>query len=107
LPVLDRVPSWSHLLLCAADVQPGLGVSWAYASMVDSNLDRPFDAVLFDWCGTLVEYPLAEDPFRPALQRLGRPHDDQSITELVAAFEEADRHPAAVESDKHCESIKR
>jgi HAD superfamily hydrolase (TIGR01509 family) len=64
---------------------------------------RPFDAVLFDWCGTLVEYPLDEDRFRPVLQKLGRPHDETSVAELVAAFHLARRHPEAVESDKRCD----
>lgn len=65
--------------------------------------ERSFDAVLFDWCGTLVEYPLDEDRFRPVLRRLGRPHDDASVAELVAAFQEAEQHPDAVESDQRCD----
>jgi len=64
---------------------------------------RSFDAVLFDWCGTLVEYPLHEDRFRPVLQRLGRPHDDASVAKLVAAFQQAAQHPAAIESDTRCD----
>jgi len=64
---------------------------------------RPFDAVLFDWCGTLVEYPLREDRFRPVLRRLGRPHDDASVAALVTAIREAEQHPAAIEADRRCD----
>ena len=67
------------------------------------NPERSFDAVLFDWCGTLVEYPLDEDRFRPVLERMGRPHDAASVAELVAAFQAAEQHPEAVESDKRCD----
>ncbi len=70
---------------------------------MDGNLGRSFDAVLFDWCGTLVEYPKTEDRFRPVLKHLGRSYDEASVAELVAAFEEAEQHPAAVESDKRCD----
>jgi len=64
---------------------------------------RSFDAVLFDWCGTLVEYPLDEDRFRPILTRLGRPDGDDAVAELVAAFHEAESHPRAIESDTRCD----
>lgn len=64
---------------------------------------RSFDAVLFDWCGTLVEYPSKEDRFRPLLRRLGRPYDSASVAELVAAFRQAEQHPDAIESDKRCD----
>ena len=70
---------------------------------MNTTRGRSFDAVLFDWCGTLVEYPLIQDRFRPILQRLGRPHDEASIAELVAAFEAAERHPEALESDERCD----
>ena len=64
---------------------------------------RSFDAVLLDWCGTLVEYPRMEDRFRPVLRRLGRPHDDASVAELATAFREAEQHPIAIESDRRCD----
>lgn len=67
------------------------------------TLQRSFDAVLFDWCGTLVEYPLHEDRFRPVLRRLGRPHDDDSVADLVSAFQQAARHPSAIASDERCD----
>ena len=73
-----------------------------YARAMSSSVERSFDAVLFDWCGTLVEYPLDEDRFRPVLQQLGRPHDDAAVTELVAAYRIAGRHPDAVEANKRC-----
>lgn len=66
-------------------------------------MGRSFDAVLFDWCGTLVEYPLDEDRFRPVLRRLGRPDDATSVAELVAAFQKAEQHPDAVEADQRCD----
>jgi len=62
-----------------------------------------FDAVLFDWCGTLVEYPLDEDRFRPILTRLGRPDDDGAVAGLVVAFQDAESHPAVIESDTRCD----
>ncbi len=65
--------------------------------------DRPFDAVLFDWCGTLVEYPTKERRFRQVLQRLGRPHDEQAAAELAIAYRQAASHPDAVESDQQCD----
>mgnify|MGYP003523535327 FL=1 len=65
--------------------------------------DRQFDAVLFDWCGTLVEYPTREQRFARVLERLGRPHDPQSVVELARAFATAEQHPDAIESDRHCD----
>ncbi len=67
------------------------------------DAERSFEAVLFDWCGTLVEYPLDEDRFRTVLQQLRRPHDEDSVTELVSAFQEAKQHPTAVESNTRCD----
>ena len=64
---------------------------------------RSFDAVLFDWCGALVEYPLREDRFRPVLQRLGLPHDEDAVADLVAAIRAAEQHPTAIEADKRCD----
>ena len=66
-------------------------------------LRRSFDAVLFDWCGTLVEYPLDEDRFRSVLRSLSRPHDDHSVAELVAVFQQAELHSDAIEADKSCD----
>ncbi len=64
---------------------------------------RPFDAVLFDWCGTIVEYPTTEDRFRPVLERLGRPSDDDAVAARSAAFNAASAHPDAIEADKRCD----
>jgi HAD superfamily hydrolase (TIGR01509 family) len=74
-----------------------------YARAMSSTVERSFDAVLFDWCGTLVEYPLDEDRFRPVLQRLGRPHDDTALGALVAAYRDAAQHPDALEADERCD----
>jgi HAD superfamily hydrolase (TIGR01509 family) len=64
---------------------------------------RVFDAVLFDWCGTLVEYPTKEDRFRPILERLGRPHDADTVTKLATAVREAEPHPDVVVADGRCD----
>ncbi len=74
-----------------------------YDRAMSSAAERSFDAVLFDWCGTLVEYPLEEDRFRPILRRLGRPHDEAAVDELVAVYREAERHPDAIEADRRCD----
>ena len=84
----------THLPACRCSV---------YGSAVNRGERRTFDAVLFDWCGTLVEYPLAEDRFRRVLRALRRPDDDASVAALVAAYREAELHPDAVESDRHCD----
>jgi len=68
-----------------------------------SRSERVFDAVLFDWCGTLVEYPTDEDRFRSVLQQMRRPHDPTSVAGLVAAYQEAERCPEAVEADRYCD----
>ena len=70
-----------------------------YDRHMSAPTERVFDAVLFDWCGTLVEYPLTADRFRHVLEGMGRPCDDESVADLVAAYQDAKRHPAAVESD--------
>lgn len=62
-----------------------------------------FDAVLFDWCGTLVEYPTHADRFRPILQRLGRPHDPDTLKRLVHDYEAAAAEPAARKADERCD----
>lgn len=72
-------------------------------SETGGRANRSFDAVLFDWCGTLVEYPTVHDRFRPVLQRLGRPHDEDSIAELVAAFHKAQQHPDVRKFDGQCD----
>lgn len=59
--------------------------------------------MLFDWCGTLVEYPTTGDRFRRVLERMGRPHDDTSVVDLVAAYQRARRRPMAIESDRRCD----
>ena len=43
--------------------------SRTYARVMSATAARVFDAVLFDWCGTLVEHPAAEDRFRRVLER--------------------------------------
>ncbi len=65
--------------------------------------DRRFDAVLFDWCGTLVEYPRREDRLRPVLQALGRGSDDDTIAETLGAIRRAEAHPDVVEADRTCD----
>ena len=65
--------------------------------------DRQFHAVLFDWCGTLVDYPTRAQRFARVLERLGHPHDRQSVVELAQAFATAQEHPDAIESDRHCD----
>src|SRR6056297_586578 len=80
----------------------GVVLSWPYRAVVTGRRAR-FDAVLFDWCGTLVEYPTHEDRFRPILQRLGRPHDPAGLERLVRAYETAAAEPAAREADKRCD----
>jgi len=62
-----------------------------------------FDAVLFDWCGTLVDYPSEEARFRPILERLGRPADNAEVARLATAFRQAAEHPNAIEADKRCD----
>ena len=68
-----------------------------------ADTDRQFDAVLFDWCGTLVEYPTREQRFTRVLERLGRPHDRRTVDELSQAFAIAKAHPEAIESDRVCD----
>ncbi|MGI9598170.1 MAG: HAD family hydrolase [Acidimicrobiales bacterium] len=64
---------------------------------------RAFDAVLFDWCGTLVGYPTEEERFRPILRRLGRPADEGDVSSLAEAYRAAETHPDAVEADRRCD----
>jgi HAD superfamily hydrolase (TIGR01509 family) len=66
-------------------------------------LHRTFDAVLFDWCGTLVEYPTKQERFRPILQRLGRPHDATAVSKLAAAYRAAEEHPDVIKADERCD----
>ncbi len=63
--------------------------------------DRQFDAVLFDWCGTLVEYPTREQRLAHVLERLGRPHDRRTVDALAMAYGAAKAHPEVIESDRH------
>jgi HAD superfamily hydrolase (TIGR01509 family) len=50
---------------------------------------RSFDAVLFDWSGTLVHDPPPPARIRRALATLDRPHDDEVVDRLWAALHEA------------------
>ncbi len=65
--------------------------------------ERSFDAVMFDWCGTLVEYPTKEERFQPILERLGRPHDEGAVSQLAAAFRGAEQHRDVLKSDERCD----
>lgn len=68
-----------------------------------ADTDRQFDAVLFDWCGTLVEYPTRQQRFTQVLERLARPHDRRTVDELAQAIATAENHLEAIESDRHCD----
>jgi HAD superfamily hydrolase (TIGR01509 family) len=68
-----------------------------------STSDRAFDAVFFDWCGTIVEYPTKEDRFQPILQRLGRSHDAATVKKLACAFRSAEAHPDVIKADELCD----
>ncbi|MCP4960343.1 MAG: HAD family hydrolase [Actinomycetia bacterium] len=59
------------------------------------------EAVLFDWCGTLVDYPTKEDRFGQVLEHLGRPTNQ--VEALAEAYRTAEKHPAAIEADKRCD----
>ncbi len=67
------------------------------------SVEAPIEAVLFDWCGTIVEYPTKQDRFRQVLDQLERPTDHTTITALVNAYRTAEQHPAAVEANKRCD----
>ncbi len=58
---------------------------------------------MFDWCGTLVEYPTEEERFQPILERLGRPHDEGAVAQLAAAFRGAEQHRDVLRSDRRCD----
>ena len=47
---------------------------------------RSFDAVLFDWSGTLVHDPPPQERIRRALATLDRTHDDEVVDRLWAAL---------------------
>jgi FMN phosphatase YigB (HAD superfamily) len=47
-------------------------------------MDRPFDAVLFDWRGTLVTTPTHTEWVAEALRRIGRPAEEGEVDELAA-----------------------
>lgn len=57
-----------------------------------SAAGRAFDAVLFDWCGTLVAYPTLEERIAHCLHQLGRVDD---VAGLAAAVRRAQTHPEA------------
>jgi HAD superfamily hydrolase (TIGR01549 family) len=52
---------------------------------------RSFDAVLFDWSGTLVHDPSPPERIRHALATLGRAHDDDPVDALWSALHSARR----------------
>jgi HAD superfamily hydrolase (TIGR01509 family) len=62
-----------------------------------------FDAVLFDWCGTLVGYPDEETRIRPALEALGRPSDVATVGLIAQAIRIAESDPRAIEADRRCD----
>lgn len=62
-----------------------------------------FDAVLFDWCGTLVEYPTRAERIRPVLECLGRPGTEDAVTDVVEAIARAEVHPDVVEAERRCD----
>ena len=49
-----------------------------------------FEAVLFDWRGTLVATPTLEGWVREAMRRLGRPAEEGPVAELVTLLDSAD-----------------
>jgi HAD superfamily hydrolase (TIGR01509 family) len=61
---------------------------------------RPFDAVLFDWRGTLVHDPPYEWWLREAARRLGRQGD---LASLVEALHGAAAHPDVVAGEQTCD----
>ncbi len=68
-------------------------------------MDRNFDAVLFDWRGTLVATSTPEAWVREALRRLGRHAQDERVAELVALLDGAedtlDRPGVDCDADLH------
>ncbi len=66
-------------------------------------MGRAFDAVLFDWCGTLVDYPTKEDRFRRVLAALGRPCDRDAVAPLARAYRHAEATPEAQRADERCD----
>jgi hypothetical protein len=47
-------------------------------------MDRPFDAVLFDWRGTLVTTLTHAEWSAEAMRRIGRPAHEYEVEELAA-----------------------
>ncbi len=62
-----------------------------------------FDAVFFDWCGTIVGYPSTEERLRPVLDQLSRPTTDGELGEIAAAIHAAEGHPDAIDADTRCD----
>jgi FMN phosphatase YigB (HAD superfamily) len=54
---------------------------------------RTFDAVLFDWSGTLVHDPLPRDRIRKALVTLDRKHDAALVAALLRDLDRARLEP--------------
>ena len=55
-----------------------------------------YDAVLFDWSGTLVHDPWPAKRVRWALDRVGRAAPDDGVTDLLARLDEATREREVV-----------
>ena len=64
---------------------------------------REFDAVLFDWCGTLVAYPTLEERLRLALEQVGRHADQVTVGAHAAAIRGTDRDPALAVLEAGCD----
>ena len=53
-------------------------------------MDGPFDAVLFDWRGTLVTTPTYAEWVGEAMRRIGRPAQDDAVEKLAAFIADAE-----------------
>ncbi len=62
-----------------------------------------YDAVLFDWCGTLVGYPSPRERFRSGLDALGRPVDENELQQMVDRYTAAEQHSEAIRTDASCD----
>jgi len=56
------------------------------------TMDGPFDAVLFDWRGTLVTTPTHAEWVGEAMRRIGRPAQDDAVEKLAALLADAEAH---------------
>jgi HAD superfamily hydrolase (TIGR01549 family) len=84
---------------------PATAVRLGFAPVWDTVLSvvesvRAFDAVLFDWCGTLVGYPDETARLVGVLDAMGRAVDEAEVARMAGAIGRAASHPAAVEADR-------